>query len=108
MWRVRPLDVLFDGVSLYGNVTSNNYSMSTVGDVLQNVPKNTATAGLTLNQGPVYASLMAKEVGQRYSGVDVNNNPIPFGSYTLVNFASSYTFSPGRWLGQEHEGRSRQ
>ena len=78
------------GLSLYGNYAINNYSMSTGGSVLQNVPKNTATAGLIYNQGPAYASLIAKEVGQRYSGVDANGNAIPFASYTIVNFASSY------------------
>jgi iron complex outermembrane receptor protein len=92
--------VVFDGVSLYGNYAINNYSMSTVGGLLQNVPKNTATAGLIYNQGPAYASLMAKEVGQRYSGVDINGNAIPFGSYTTVNFASSYALENGNGLGK--------
>jgi iron complex outermembrane receptor protein len=92
--------VLVEGVSVYGNYAINNYSMSTAGGVLQNVPKNTATAGLIYNQGPAYASLMAKEVGARYSGTDVNGNAIPFASYTLVNFASSYTFKKGDGLGK--------
>jgi iron complex outermembrane recepter protein len=92
--------VLGSGVSVYGNYAINNYSMSTVGGVLQNVPKNTATAGLIYNQGPAYASLIAKEVGQRYSGIDVNGNAIPFASYTIVNFASSYTFSKDDGLGK--------
>jgi iron complex outermembrane receptor protein len=92
--------VLGQGMSLYGNYAINNYSMSTVGGTLQNVPKNTATAGLIYNQGPAYASLIAKEIGQRYSGVDANNNAIPFASYTTVNFASSYTFSKDDGLGK--------
>lgn len=96
--------VLGSGMSLYGNYAINNYSMSTAGATLQNVPKNTATAGLIYNQGPAYASLIAKEVGQRYSGVDYsvnpNGNPIPMGSYTIVNFASSYTFSKDDGLGK--------
>ncbi|OIQ94408.1 TonB dependent receptor [mine drainage metagenome] len=92
--------VLGSGMSFYGNYAINNYSMSTAGSVLQNVPKDTATAGLIYNQGPAYASLIAKEVGQRYSGVDANNNAIPFASYTIVNFASSYTFSKDDGLGK--------
>ena len=96
--------VLGSGMSLYGNYAINNYSMSTVGATLQNVPKNTATAGLIYNQGPAYASLIAKEVGQRYSGTDYsvnpNGNPIAMGAYTIVNFASSYTFSKDDGLGK--------
>ncbi|WP_283745474.1 TonB-dependent receptor [Sideroxydans sp. CL21] len=96
--------VLGQGMSLYGNYAINNYSMSTAGGTLQNVPKNTATAGLIYNQGPAYASLIAKEVGQRYSGTDYsvnpNGNPISMGSYTIVNFASSYTFSKDDGLGK--------
>jgi len=83
------------GVSLYGNYAINNYSVSTAGAVLQNVPKNTAAAGLIYNQGPAYASLIAKEVGTRYSGVDINGNAVPMSSYTIVNFASSYAIKDG-------------
>ena len=86
--------VLGAGVSVYGNAAINNYSMSTVGGVLQNVPKNTAALGLIYNQGSAYASLIAKEVGQRYSGVDTFGNAIPMSSYTIVNFATSYTIDP--------------
>ena len=93
--------VLFEGISLYGNYAINNYKMSDpTASPLLNTPKNTATAGLIYNQGPVYASLMAKEVGQRYSGQDANGNAIPFGSYTVANFASSYTFTEGAGLGK--------
>jgi len=92
--------VLVEGMSLYGNYAINNYKVSTVGTVLQNVPKNTAAAGLIYNQGPAYASLIAKEVGARYSGTDVNGNAIPFGSYTIVNFASSYTFDRDAGMGK--------
>ncbi len=89
------------GVSLYGNYAINNYSVSTAGTVLQNIPKNTASAGLIYNQGPAYASLIAKEVGKRYSGVDVNNNAIPMSSYTIVNFASSYALNKSDMLGKD-------
>lgn len=88
------------GVSLYGNYAINNYSVSTAGTVLQNIPKGTAALGVIYNHGPAYASLMAKEVGQYYSGVDVNKNAIPFSSYTTVNFASSYVLDKSSFLGR--------
>ena len=92
--------MLGGGLSLYGNYAINNYSVSTAGTVLQNVPKGTAALGLIYNHGPAYASLMAKEVGQYYSGVDVNGNAIPFSSYTTVNFASSYVLDKNGFLGK--------
>ena len=92
--------MLGGGVSLYGNYAINNYSVSTAGTVLQNIPKGTAALGVIYNQGPAYASLMAKEVGRYYSGVDVNGNAIPMSSYTLVNFASSYMLDKGGFLGR--------
>ncbi len=92
--------VMGAGFSLYGNYSINNYSVSTPGTVLQNIPKGTAALGVIYNHGPAYASLMAKEVGQYYSGVDVNGNAIPFSSYTTVNFASSYTLDKGGFLGK--------
>ena len=93
--------VLMGGISLYGNYAINNYKLSDpTASPLLNTPKNTATVGLTYNQGPAYASMMAKEVGQRYSGQDANGNAIPFASYTVVNFASSYTFTKDDGLGK--------
>ena len=90
--------VVGEGFSLYGNYAINNYSMSTAGNVLLNVPKNTAAAGLIYNRGPVYASLIAKEVGHRYSGQDAQGNPIPFSSFTITNFNYSYALdSVGSW-----------
>ncbi len=81
--------VLGAGVSVYGNAAINNYSVSQVGGLLGNVPKNTAALGLIYNQGPAYASLIAKEVGQRYAS-PANNVFVPMSSYTIVNFATSY------------------
>ena len=86
-----------EGFSLYGNYAINNYSTSD-SSVLLNVPKNTATAGLIYNRGPAYASLIAKEVGPRYSGNDALGNPIPFSSFTVTNFNYSYKLdSLGNW-----------
>jgi iron complex outermembrane recepter protein len=92
--------MLGSGFSLYGNYAINNYSVSTAGTVLQNIPKGTAALGVIYNHGPAYASLMAKEVGQYYSGVDINGNAIPFSSYTTVNFASSYALDKNGFLGR--------
>lgn len=93
--------VIGSGVSLYGNYAINNYTLSdSTASPLQNVPKNTATAGVIYSQGPAYASLIAKEVGARSSGVDANSNPISFGAYTITNFASSYTFNKSEGLGK--------
>lgn len=91
--------VIGGGFSLYGNYAINNYSMSTAGNYLTDVPKNTATAGVIYNQGPAYASLIAKEIGSRYGfAQDANGNPIPFSSFTVTNFSSSYDFKGlGGW-----------
>ena len=77
------------GYSLYGNYAINNYTKSDGGNI-QNAPKSTAAAGVIYNQGPAYASLIAKQVGTRYSGTDLSGNDIPMSSYTVVNFATSY------------------
>lgn len=77
------------GYSLYGNYAVNNYTVSAGGNI-QNAPKTTAAAGVIYNQGPAYASLIAKQVGTRYSGTDINGNDIPMSSYTVVNLATSY------------------
>jgi iron complex outermembrane receptor protein len=79
------------GYSLYGNYAINNYTKSAGGNI-QNAPKSTAAAGVIYNRGPAYASLIAKEVGKRYSGTDLNGNDIPMSSYTVVNLATSYEF----------------
>ncbi len=85
------------GFSLYGNYALNNYSTSD-GSMLLNVPRNTATAGVIYNRGPAYASLIAKEVGARYSGNDALGNPIPFSSFTIANFNCSYALDGvGNW-----------
>jgi iron complex outermembrane receptor protein len=91
--------VVGSGFSLYGNYAINNYSMSTAGSYLTDVAKNTATAGIIYNRGPAYASLIAKEIGSRYGfAQDANGNPIPFSSFTVTNFSSSYDFKGlGGW-----------
>lgn len=93
--------VVGSGFSVYGNYSINNYTLSdSTASPLQNVPKTTAALGLIYNQGPANASLITKEVGARVSGVDVNNNPINFGAYSITNFASSYTLDKSDGLGK--------
>ncbi len=89
---------LGQGFSLYGNYAINNYTLSTPG-FLPDVAKTTATAGAIYNQGPAYASLIAKYVGGRYGiATDVNGNPIYFGGFTVTNFNTSYEFKNlGSW-----------
>jgi iron complex outermembrane receptor protein len=93
------------GYSLYGNFSVNNAS-ATSGIQVQNTPSNTAAAGLIYNQGPAYLSLMAKEIGKRYSGYssfDANGNPInpiAFSSFTTVDFSSSYSLGKNSVLGK--------
>ncbi|NNM82733.1 MAG: TonB-dependent receptor [Burkholderiales bacterium] len=81
------------GFSVYGNYTRNEASI-----FAQNAPNSTAAAGLIYaKEKRIYASLIAKEIGQRYSGfgaVDANGNPIApihMGSYTVVNFNTTYS-----------------
>ena len=87
------------GFSVYGNYAVNNYTVSSGGN-LQNAPKSTAAAGVIYSQGPAYASLIAKEVGKRYSGVDTAGNDIAMSSYTVVNFATSYKIRNSAVLGK--------
>lgn len=90
-----------EGVSLYGNYALINYTVKNIASgmwPLQNVPRNTAAAGVMYNQGPIYASLIAKQIGTRYSNVDVNGNPIYFNAFTVANFNASYSLKDiGSW-----------
>ena len=83
------------GFSVYGNFTMNKASVQ-----IMNAPTNTAAAGLIFNKGEpnekdtIYASLMAKEIGPRWSGTtDVNGNSIYFSSYTVANFSAGYNLT---------------
>ena len=76
------------GWSVYGNFSFNNTTSVTQ---VQNAPTSTAAAGLIFNNGPLYASLITKEIGPRYSGYDIYGNPtIQLGSYSVTNFSASY------------------
>jgi iron complex outermembrane receptor protein len=97
-FEVEGTYVLGAGYSLYGNYALNNYS-TTDGSALPNVPRNTAALGAIYNQGPIYASLIAKEVGPRDSTFqDASGNEILFSSMTITNFSSSYSLKDiGTW-----------
>ena len=75
------------GFSVYGNYSANSAKDKTNNQWLPNTPKNTAAAGITYNQGLIYASLMAKHIGSRFGDT---GETIPLDPYTTVNFASSY------------------
>jgi iron complex outermembrane recepter protein len=83
------------GFSVYGNYALISYHIRNTAlygsSVLMNVPRTTSAAGVIYNEGQLYASLLGKEIGRRYSNVDVNGNPIPMSAYTIVNFNTSYT-----------------
>ncbi|NNM81948.1 MAG: TonB-dependent receptor [Burkholderiales bacterium] len=102
------------GFSLYGNDALINYNIKNpaafggavvggnayaIGNALNNVPRNTATAGVIYNQGSIYASLLAKEIGRRVSGVDTTGNAMHFGGYTITNLNTNYTLkNVGGWF----------
>ncbi|MGA7595103.1 MAG: TonB-dependent receptor [Gallionella sp.] len=91
------------GFNLYGNYAIINYNVkdpaslgSAVsgiggcgpnGDKLCDVPDNTYALGVLFNQGPANASLIAKEVGKRYSDV------VQMDAYTITNFNVGYTIA---------------
>ena len=84
-----------EGFSIYGNYSVNSAKDKTNNQWLPNTPKTTAAAGVIYNQGQVYASLMAKNVGARFGDV---GQTIPLAAYTVANFASSYTLKNiGGW-----------
>ena len=91
--------VVGEGFSLYGNYTINNNSLSNTASPLPDVPKNTGSAGVIYNQGPIYASVIAKEVGQRYADVpDASGNLLSLPSFTLTNLNASYSLKDiGAW-----------
>lgn len=81
-----------DGLSLYGNHSVMNYSISADAgfSVLNNAPHTSTAAGVVYEQRSVYASLIAKYVGANYSNSDVNGSPLYFGGYTVANLNLNY------------------
>ncbi len=90
------------GLSLYGNLGINNYSTSD-GSILPYTPHTTAAIGAIYEDSKWYASLIAKEVGERNSGA--GNGNIPFGSYTVTDLNVSYKVDTGwNWAKQAKLG----
>ncbi len=84
------------GVSLYGNAAYNQAKQTSNGLQLKGVPKTNAAAGVIYNQGPWYASLIAKYIGTSDGDIGVNTAGQPAGIYpiassTLVNASLHYT-----------------
>ncbi len=94
--------MLVKGFSLYGNLGINNYSTSD-GSILPYTPHTTAAVGEIYEDSTWYASLIAKEVGDRNSGT--GNGTIPFGSYTITDLNVSYKVNTGwNWAKQAKLG----
>lgn len=79
------------GFDVFANASVNDSAAP--GGPVQNAPQNTAAAGVTYQVGPYYASLTTKKIGGRYSGQDVNGNPLHFGSYSVTDLALAYNIT---------------
>lgn len=80
------------GFSLYGNLSFNSAKDKGSDQWVPNAPDRTAAAGVIYNQGPYYASLIAKNVGSRYGDTGETYH---LSSYTVANLAASYTIRHG-------------
>ncbi len=86
------------GVSLYGNIARNNYTTSD-GSVLQNTPKSNGVLGVIYQAGSLYASLLDKYVGPRWSNVDASGNNLYLPGYALADLDVSYKFADWKPFG---------
>jgi iron complex outermembrane receptor protein len=91
---------LGSGFNLYGNYTFNVAKTisqpNNPSQWIADTPEHTGVAGLIYNQGPAYASLMTKFVGQRYGDP---GQQTPLSSYSITNFSSSYEIpAPLSWI----------
>ncbi|KXW57227.1 Fe(3+) dicitrate transport protein FecA precursor [Ferrovum myxofaciens] len=85
---------LGSGFNAYGNYSLNSYTSAIP---IQNAPQSTAALGMLYEHNKTNASLIAKEIGSRWGGTDVNGNYVHFGSYTTVNLATGYNFGSLGW-----------
>lgn len=86
------------GLHLYGNVAENDYTTSD-GSILQNTPKHNGAVGLIYQLGGLYASLITKYVGPRFSNVDASGNNLYFSGYSTSNLDISYKLSDLKTFG---------
>lgn len=84
---------LGSGFSVYGNYSDNSAKDNSSNQQIDNAPKTTSALGVIYNKGPMYASLIAKTVGSRYSGASTTGvSDIQLPAYTIANLSASYTF----------------
>lgn len=81
-----------NGFSLYGNGSINSAKDKLTGQWLPNAPDKTFAAGVIYNQGPYYASLLAKHVGKRYGDLAAGIPIEELSPYTVANLSTSYSF----------------
>jgi Outer membrane receptor proteins, mostly Fe transport len=85
---------LGSGFNAYGNYSLNSYTSAIP---IQNAPQSTAALGMLYEHNKTNASLIAKEIGSRWGGQDINGNYTHFGSYTTVNLAAGHDFGNLGW-----------
>ncbi len=85
---------LGSGFNAYGNYSFNGYTSPSP---IFNAPSNTAALGMLYEHNKTNASLIAKEIGPRWGGTDINGNDTHFGSYTTVNLAAGYDLGSLGW-----------
>ncbi len=85
---------LGSGFNAYGNYSWNGYTSARP---IFNAPSNTAALGMLYEHDKINASVIAKEIGSRWGGTDINGNDTHFGSYTTVNLATGYNFGSLGW-----------
>lgn len=78
------------GFSLYANGSLNRAIDKDTNQWLPNAPHKTAALGLIYRDGPLYASLLDKFVGQRYGDSGQTQR---MGGYAVTNLAASYDFA---------------
>jgi iron complex outermembrane receptor protein len=84
------------GFSVYGNASYNQAKQTDTGLQVAGVPKTTGALGLIYNDGPWYASLITKVVGERYGDTynDAAGNTVPvyrLARYNVTDLAVNYT-----------------
>ncbi|KXW58271.1 TonB-dependent receptor [Ferrovum myxofaciens] len=85
---------LGSGFNAYGNYSRNSYTSALP---IFNAPSNTAALGMLYGRDKANASVIAKEIGSRWGGTDINGNDTHFGSYTTVNLAAGYDLGSLGW-----------
>jgi iron complex outermembrane receptor protein len=87
---------IFGPVSLYGNFTLNSAVYTNGSATVAQTPRRTMAAGMIVQQGPFYGSIIGKIIGPQYgedtaggAGAPVDEYPVK--SYSNVDLAFGYT-----------------